>query len=445
MPRAGAFDQASPDDARWIVCRRPLVTVGGELTLEQMQLNPSPAGFYRAPLQAIANGGVLVIDDFGRQRCSPSELLNRWIVPLESRVDYLSLETGQMFELPFAALVVFATNLRPSELVDEAFLRRIHAKVCADRADAEEFAQIFESCCEARDLGYDPALVDAPLRQLLPAPAGSAARLPSARPHRPRALARPSTAASPGSSRRSCSIMPARCTSSTTARWRRPFSDMSLSSAVLALIATVLSVPVAAAHVAADAAAPTVRITSPLGRTGGVGAIRIVAQVAGAESPVQAVRFFVNSKPVGEDHVGPVYAVEWTDENPFERTEIAAEVVDADGRAARGRRRAAGVRVRRGGAGVERAARGHRAGPSGPVHRWPGAGGVLAERERRASEARRRPARDDARHLRAGGRLQPESLASGASSCVMRPGGSPASSGRRIACSSSRSRNAWGR
>ena len=128
--------------------------------------------------------------------------------------------------------------------------------------------------------------------------------------------------------------MPARCTSSTTARWRRPFSDMSLSSAVLA-IATVLSVPVAAAHVAADAAAPTVRITSPLGRTGGVGAIRIVAQVAGAQSPVQAVRFFVNSKPVGEDHVGPVYAVEWTDENPFERTEIAAEVVDADGRAAR--------------------------------------------------------------------------------------------------------------
>ena len=156
---SGAFDQASPDDARWIVCRRPLVTVGGELTLEQMQLNPSPAGFYRAPLQAIANGGVLVIDDFGRQRCSPSELLNRWIVPLESRVDYLSLETGQMFELPFAALVVFATNLRPSELVDEAFLRRIHAKVCAVGPTPMEFAQIFESCCEARDLGYDPALV----------------------------------------------------------------------------------------------------------------------------------------------------------------------------------------------------------------------------------------------------------------------------------------------
>ena len=157
--RNGTFDEASGEDARWIVCRRPLVTVGGELTLEQMQLNPSPAGFYRAPLQAIANGGVLVIDDFGRQRCSPTELLNRWIVPLESRVDYLSLETGQMFELPFAALVVFATNLRPSELVDEAFLRRIHAKVFALGPTPQEFGEIFQSCCLARGLDYDPALV----------------------------------------------------------------------------------------------------------------------------------------------------------------------------------------------------------------------------------------------------------------------------------------------
>jgi predicted ATPase with chaperone activity len=157
--RNGAVDEGPMRDARWIPCRRPLVTVGGELTLEQMQLNPSPAGFYRAPLQAIANGGVLVIDDFGRQRCSPSELLNRWIVPLESRVDFLSLETGQMFELPFAALVVFATNLRPSELVDEAFLRRIHAKVFALGPTGPEFAQIFEACCVARNLDYDPALV----------------------------------------------------------------------------------------------------------------------------------------------------------------------------------------------------------------------------------------------------------------------------------------------
>ncbi len=154
-----SFDAESALDARWIACRRPLVTVGGELTLEQMQLNRSPSGFYRAPLQAVANGGVLVVDDFGRQRCSPFELLNRWIVPLESRVDYLSLDTGQMFELPFSALVVFATNLRPSELVDEAFLRRIHAKVCAMGPTPEEFLQIFQDCCAAREVAFDPALV----------------------------------------------------------------------------------------------------------------------------------------------------------------------------------------------------------------------------------------------------------------------------------------------
>ena len=83
-------------------------------------------------MQAIANGGVLVIDDFGRQHCAPRDLLNRWIVPLESRVDFLTLQTGQKFELPFAVLVVFATNIKPAELVDEAFLRRIHYKVFAE-------------------------------------------------------------------------------------------------------------------------------------------------------------------------------------------------------------------------------------------------------------------------------------------------------------------------
>ena len=89
-------------------------------------------GFYRAPVQAVANGGVLVIDDFGRQNCSPRDLLNRWIVPLESRVDFLTLQTGQKFELPFMTLVVFATNIKPQELVDEAFLRRIQYKIFAE-------------------------------------------------------------------------------------------------------------------------------------------------------------------------------------------------------------------------------------------------------------------------------------------------------------------------
>ena len=123
-------------DARWVRCRRPLVSAGGELTMEALGLVSSGTGFYRAPLQAIANGGVLVIDDFGRQHASPRDLLNRWIVPLESRIDHLSLPTGQKFEMPFDALIVFATNLKPSELVDEAFLRRIQYKIYADSPTA---------------------------------------------------------------------------------------------------------------------------------------------------------------------------------------------------------------------------------------------------------------------------------------------------------------------
>ena len=99
------------------------------------------SGFYSAPLQALANGGVLVIDDFGRQRASPRELLNRWIVLLESRIDHLSLKTGQKFALPFEVLIVFfATNLNPNDLVDEAFLRRIQDKVYAESPTKEDYA-----------------------------------------------------------------------------------------------------------------------------------------------------------------------------------------------------------------------------------------------------------------------------------------------------------------
>jgi hypothetical protein len=108
----------------------------------------------------MANGGVLVIDDFGRQHCSPRDLLNRWIVPLESRVDFLTLQTGQKFDLPFMVLVVFATNIKPAELVDEAFLRRIHYKVFAESPTRADFNQIFENYCRARGLTYDPAMVE---------------------------------------------------------------------------------------------------------------------------------------------------------------------------------------------------------------------------------------------------------------------------------------------
>jgi len=135
--------------------------VGGELTLDSLELNYSPSeGFYRAPVQAIANGGVLVIDDFGRQHCSPRDLLNRWIVPLESRVDFLTLQTGLKFEMPFAVLVVFATNLKPAELVDEAFLRRIQYKVFAESPTHVDFLQIFKNYCVHAGLPFDRGLVE---------------------------------------------------------------------------------------------------------------------------------------------------------------------------------------------------------------------------------------------------------------------------------------------
>jgi hypothetical protein len=153
--------RGEPNDARWVRCRRPMVMVGGELTLQALELAYSTTmGFYTAPVQAVANGGVLVIDDFGRQPCSPRALLNRWIVPLESRVDYLTLQTGQKLELPFEVLVVFATNIKPSELVDEAFLRRIHYKVLAENPTSADFTKIFSNYCRARNLAFDRSLTE---------------------------------------------------------------------------------------------------------------------------------------------------------------------------------------------------------------------------------------------------------------------------------------------
>jgi predicted ATPase with chaperone activity len=157
---AETLDLGARFDQRWIRCRRPMVMVGGELTLDALELSYNPStGFYRAPVQAVANGGVLVIDDFGRQQVAPRDLLNRWIVPLESRVDFLTLQSGQKFELPFMVLVIFATNIKPAELVDEAFLRRIHYKVFAESPTVGEFMQIFENCCRERQIPFDRSLV----------------------------------------------------------------------------------------------------------------------------------------------------------------------------------------------------------------------------------------------------------------------------------------------
>ncbi len=158
---ANSLTTVEAGDRRWVRCRRPMVMVGGELTLSSLELSYNPTtGFYRAPVQAIANGGVLVIDDFGRQQCSPRELLNRWIVPLESRVDFLTLQSGQKFELPFMTMIVFATNVRPAELVDEAFLRRIQYKIFAESPTVQDFKSIFANCCRELGASAEPELVD---------------------------------------------------------------------------------------------------------------------------------------------------------------------------------------------------------------------------------------------------------------------------------------------
>jgi hypothetical protein len=162
LPDRGiGLDTAVDHDQRWIHCRRPSIMVGGELTLDHLELTYNPtAGFYRAPVQLLANGGVLVIDDFGRQQCSPQALLNRWITPLESRMDFLTLQSGQKVEVPFMVLPVFATNIKPGELVDEAFLRRIQYKVFTESPTIDDFAQIFENYCRTQDLEYDRGMVE---------------------------------------------------------------------------------------------------------------------------------------------------------------------------------------------------------------------------------------------------------------------------------------------
>jgi predicted ATPase with chaperone activity len=160
-PEPDVLDLGRQPDGRWVRCRRPMVMVGGELSLDQLELSYSPTmGFYRAPVQAVANGGVLVIDDFGRQRCAPRDLLNRWIVPLESRMDFLTLQSGQKFDFPFMTMIVFATNIKPGELVDEAFLRRIHYKIFAESPSREEFLQIFETACREQGIEFRPEVIE---------------------------------------------------------------------------------------------------------------------------------------------------------------------------------------------------------------------------------------------------------------------------------------------
>src|SRR6202165_5520314 len=140
-------------DPRWILCRRPCIVVGGELIPSMLELRlDDSTGIYAAPLQMKANNGILLIDDFGRQLMSPRDLLNRWIVPLDRRVDYLTLRYGIKFQIPFELMVVFSTNLEPSDLADEAFLRRIHNKIYVEAVDAHSFDQIFSRVVQVRNI-----------------------------------------------------------------------------------------------------------------------------------------------------------------------------------------------------------------------------------------------------------------------------------------------------
>mgnify|MGYP003630146707 CR=1 FL=1 len=155
-------DWDKPDtDLRWRRIRRPVVITGGELNLEMLDLRYNKtSNFYTAPLHIKANGGVFLIDDFGRQLVSPKDLLNRWIMPLEDRVDFLTLATGKKFSVPFEQLIVFSTNLDPSDLVDEAFLRRIRHKIQINAPSREVFTEISKLCCRQRGIEYDPVFVD---------------------------------------------------------------------------------------------------------------------------------------------------------------------------------------------------------------------------------------------------------------------------------------------
>jgi len=147
-------------DRRWVRIKRPVVIVGGELTLNMLDLNFNPISrFHEAPLQMKANGGVFLVDDFGRQRMRPEDLLNRWIVPLESRVDYLTLNTGKKIQIPFDVLTIFATNLDPASLADEAFLRRIPYKIEIPDPTVEQFTRIFELNCTKRNLRFHEVMV----------------------------------------------------------------------------------------------------------------------------------------------------------------------------------------------------------------------------------------------------------------------------------------------
>ena len=162
-----SFVRAQEYDARWVPCRRPFVSTGGELTLEMLDLRYDTTGhYYEAPLHLKALGGCFVIDDFGRQLVSPTSLLNRWIVPLEGRVDYMKLHTGKSFSIPFEELVIFSTNLEPEDLMDPAFLRRLPYKIEVGSPSLEIYRRIFDGECAQQNLPLPGEVFDSIVSKL---------------------------------------------------------------------------------------------------------------------------------------------------------------------------------------------------------------------------------------------------------------------------------------
>lgn len=151
----GTLRAGSRRDPRWVKIRRPFIVVGGELNMEGLDLVFDDVNkFYEAPFQVKANGGILLIDDFGRQQVRPRDLLNRWIVPLENRIDYLTLHTGRKVEVPFDVMVVFSTNLPPRDLVDEAFLRRLRHKIEISDPNYNDYREIFRRVASKKGVAY---------------------------------------------------------------------------------------------------------------------------------------------------------------------------------------------------------------------------------------------------------------------------------------------------
>ena len=183
LPASSGLLDECKIDKRWVRIRRPTIVVGGELTMDNLEvtLNTS-TGISEAPVQLKSNCGTLVIDDFGRQRMSTDELLNRWIVPLEKRHDYLNLANGKKIQVPFDQLVIFSTNLEPKDLVDDAFLRRIPYKIEVIDPTEEEFRDLFKMMAPQLGFEYDDEVVTYVHRNALPGRGPADALLPAARP-----------------------------------------------------------------------------------------------------------------------------------------------------------------------------------------------------------------------------------------------------------------------